>query len=553
MDLRGSTRQDVAVVNDVNALGRWLPRASIGWVLGTGCFADEGVTVGSEPSTTDAVVLTTSISATGVEATTLDAESLGSTSLSIEMSTTTAETTTADETMDASGTSSDVPNDDTTGGGVAQSTGDLADSTTSGEESSSDSASTGSFVDEAGTCERPIPIAAGGQYAVEELTSGDRSLTSRRNDCASRSGYEQVFQLTADVSGRLRVEVEAVPNVLLYVLHDCVALDPAFVCANQSSSNGTEEIEFDVQAGYTYDIVVEGASNLQRGALQLLVSEVEAGEDCTNERDDNDNDLVDCQDPSCLQESVCQDAIRTTCEDAAELESGVTLRGNTRTGGTPLFAPLNPTCTGGSGLSTVPYHVHAATPEAIRVEVDGDELPEWFLRRDCEDPGTQTHCHSDADFDPWVGYAAIEEPGDYTLFLTATGSGGPYQMSFDAVPLAEVEPNDDSGMGNPLQSSVVGYFGGSGDVDRWQFEILESTYVRIVTEDPFGYGECYYSSFDTVLEIYSAGGSQVASNDDIDYSSYCSGLELELEPGVYEVVVSAYWPDARFAYAIHLE
>lgn len=495
-------------------------------------------------------MLTTSISAGGDETTTTWSESLGTTSLWIETL-----TSSSDEAVASSGESESSGSDSTSGQtDPASTTGAFA---SSGGETSSGAETTGVPSDLVGTCEHPILVEAGGRYAIEDLATGERALESRLEYCTGGNGDEQVFQLNPTTSGLVRVEVDGVPNVVLYVLASCEDTAPALACANRAPAQSSEMVEFSVQQGRSYTIVVEGTSSLQRGAFELAVSEIHGEDDCSNGADDNDDSLVDCQDPSCAGHETCLQAILAACEAGAEITTGTTRLGNTRTAGTALFAPVAPRCVGGSGAPTAIHRYRAASTQALRVELFSGEWHGWFVRRDCDDPGTQTHCHVDSGYyESSIGYALLDEPGDYALFVAAFDApGGAYELQVDAAEVDEAEPNDVSGANNLLMHDGVGYISSWSDVDRWQFELDEPATVRIATSSPFGAHDCEVGPLDTTLEIASNGVPLAENDDPYDYTSYCAELELELEAGIYEAVVRPYeyCSECRFSYSIHLE
>lgn len=139
----------------------------------------------------------------------------------------------------------------------------------------------------------------------------------------------------------------------------------------------------------------------------------------------------------------------------------------------------------------------------------------------------------------WTGYGSTAIP------TTVTVAGpGTQTISFAVGYPFEYENN------NSLQNADVlpvgGYLVGvianpASDIDVTRIQIPVSGTYTFETEGLFG--SCAFAlEEDTVLELLSSNGSQVALNDNISAQSglYCSRITRTLSPGTYYLRVFAY-------------
>jgi hypothetical protein len=132
--------------------------------------------------------------------------------------------------------------------------------------------------------------------------------------------------------------------------------------------------------------------------------------------------------------------------------------------------------------------------------------------------------------------------GAATPFAVTVDGAATYPATFAIALPTEVEPN-----GSPAQANTLalgGYvnaaIGSSADVDVFRVRIPASgTYTF---ETSAVNGACGFAlEANTVLTLRDAGGTLLASNDDIDAPAldYCSRISTALTPGTYAVTVSS--------------
>ena len=125
-------------------------------------------------------------------------------------------------------------------------------------------------------------------------------------------------------------------------------------------------------------------------------------------------------------------------------------------------------------------------------------------------------------------------PGRVMLTVVApTGESAPHALLVggDLPVLAEAEPNDGFRSAQQIASSQIvdGQIHGDGNVDVFSFELTEKTNLGLEVQ-----AQQLGSNFDSVLTLYNASGSLIASSDD-QTSTSDSKLESLLEPGRYFV------------------
>ena len=139
-------------------------------------------------------------------------------------------------------------------------------------------------------------------------------------DCSEHDypGKELIYEFNAGCSTEITVTVTKVgfePNTKtvldLLVLDADEPCDPDECIAasfGPGGNNPVTTLKFQSQAGKKYYIVVEGRDGSAAG-FQLSVACTCIGpglEDCTNEEDDDGDGFVDCLDPDCVLNPVCQ-------------------------------------------------------------------------------------------------------------------------------------------------------------------------------------------------------------------------------------------------------
>ena len=133
-----------------------------------------------------------------------------------------------------------------------------------------------------------------------------------------------------------------------------------------------------------------------------------------------------------------------------------------------------------------------------------------------------------------ITVAVEAPPGRVMLTVVAPdGESKPHALLVggDLPVVAETEPNDGFRQAQMIAPTQIvdGQIHGDGNVDVFAFELTEKTNLSVeVQAQQFG------SGLDSILTLYHAAGSIVASNDDQDGTTD-SKLEASLEPGRYFV------------------
>jgi hypothetical protein len=150
---------------------------------------------------------------------------------------------------------------------------------------------------------------------------------SYQPSCASGTGSEYVYEVTAPASGPLGIAVrQAYGNFTLSVLATCGEVATELGCSSAvDNPSFAESLQVDVEMGTTYFVVVDAASAATSGEFDIQMAMISGGEGvCTDLFDGDADSLVDCNDPDCQATSVCTDGtggLGTSCGGTAECAS----------------------------------------------------------------------------------------------------------------------------------------------------------------------------------------------------------------------------------------
>lgn len=135
---------------------------------------------------------------------------------------------------------------------------------------------------------------------------------------------------------------------------------------------------------------------------------------------------------------------------------------------------------------------------------------------------------------------ALDAPGTYMVVVSGWSQydDGPYQVVRSTyVPPEPVE----------VEATVPGIYEGVMEregIHSYFLTLDEAANVSITMRSAL---------FDTYLEVYDDEGYFVADNDDFEMDSTDSRVELQLEPGRYEIVVLAYFEDETGPYTLTID
>ena len=280
-------------------------------------------------------------------------------------------------------------------------------------------------------------------------------------------------------------------------------------------------------------------------------------ETCNNMMDDNDNLFVDCEDVGCVTDATCVSDIAAACGGATPLTPGVTVNGDTATGGTNLFAG---TCTGWGS----PEHIYSYTPpvdQVVSVAFQSATDQGMHLRTDCTDSETQLRCvdAQEGGTDELMRHAFMAGTTPHFLYVDgfAAGEEGPFSFTAEAANITETEPNDTDATANLAVTGDIGYLT-AADEDWFSIVVVAPGDITITTSDVFA-GDCAGSLIDTEIELFDTDGStSLQFNDDIDEGNgnYCSAVTATgLAAGTYFVRVRGsqmFCPNCTMGYTLDI-
>jgi len=144
----------------------------------------------------------------------------------------------------------------------------------------------------------------------------------------------------------------------------------------------------------------------------------------------------------------------------------------------------------------------------------------------------------------WGAFGEAAVPSAFTIL-----DPGPYRFSFSIGIPMQVEPNHTIATASPLM--IGGYVQGaivdSATVDVYRVQI--PTAATYTFETSGWVGACWFAlEDDTFILLFSAAGTLITSNDDIDQDTlnYCSRVTRTLSPGTYYVAVGGYFGGGVF-------
>ena len=310
---------------------------------------------------------------------------------------------------------------------------------------------------------------------------------------------------------------------------------------------------------------------------------------CNDGLDNNNNALIDCQDPACASDPLCASGVETFCEDFTDNDGDglVDCEDQTACQTLPACTPGN-TATGGSCATANQCQANNADPFCIN---DGDlniNFPGGYCSQFCNvaanDCGGDGVCVNinlpsgsglcfdgcAADNDCRAGYSCqaigaarvcvvsedcdngVEDDLDgYIDCADADCAGDP------ACPaLAELEPNDLAAQSDPFVEPFIGSIGTPGDLDFIAVNTLVAGTTITATIVNLDGTPCAAPQPDTDLALFDTNGTtQLAFNDDIDgQTNFCSQVVAVVgAPGTYFLRVRSsaqFQPTDLFTYRV---
>lgn len=356
----------------------------------------------------------------------------------------------------------------------------------------------------AGTCEAPIPLAAG--LVTGNTRRGDAEHSS--NNCGNTDAKELVYKLELDRRQRVLLDVEPSFDSVLYVRKDdCAEADAQVACNDDATPDAkgrtthASRLEEVFDPG-TYYVFVDGYQ-AQAGAFKMKV------------------ELFD---------------VPTLADECHQTKPLVQQASGTLTGN---FDAAKGACDGDG--PEVPYRLDVPARARARVLLHSDDFsPRLHLRRSCTDEATELACAGEGMKSTDSALVAALDAGSYTVFADSSEKGqhGRYTLDVDlttdagrgvrgdacsdAIPLAA----DDklvSGDTFDAKDDFAGTCAGKGAPDMmYRFELTTRSRVtaRFANEE----GAHVF----TLLKSCTDRASEIACK---------STLDEVLNPGVYFVAV----------------
>jgi len=281
-----------------------------------------------------------------------------------------------------------------------------------------------------GTCESPIPLAAGTVSGNTRRGEGEHTGT-----CASSESKELVYKL--DVPRRQRVTIEVDPQFdsVLYVRKDeCADTDAEVACnddvqtggGKRGSSNHSSRIDEVLDQG-TYYVFVDGYGS-EGGTFRMTVT------------------LADVP------------ALADVCRQARPL-AGQKVTGSL----TGAFDHVRASCADEAKGPDALHRLDVTQRARVRVIVHSDDFsPVVHLRKTCTDDKTEVGCSDSGAKSEDATFVGIIDPGAYTVFADSSDKAarGRYTIEAELVPEQGTGTRGDScGDALPIGSNDKGIEG----------------------------------------------------------------------------------------------
>jgi hypothetical protein len=391
-----------------------------------------------------------------------------------------------------------------------------------------------------GTCGSPFPLAAPSMTMNTTVGAPDE----QQSPCLEGPTGEHAYVLTPTESGVISITLTPTMGTDLGLFVRRVCGDPNSIthCAVSPDVGQPTELALGVIGGETYYLFVDGYSAGQEGPYTLDVSAVAVETMCGDMMDNNDDGLVDCEDPGCFADAACA-GIMTECTGPTALTPGTPQTGDT-VGGTNLFAG---TCTG-AGLALEQLYSYTPTADAVLSLTLATATDQGlYVRSACADPLSQLSCTDvEVGGTDEVLHTLTTGGQALTVFVDGftLGEEGPFTLSSQVTNIDETEPNNDYMTANAYMPAWTAFISPSGDQDFVSIAVAANADLVVSTDDVLA-GDCANRRIDTEVQILGPDGmTEVAFNDDIDpdpsTGNFCSNVTApNLAAGTYYVRVGA--------------
>jgi hypothetical protein len=415
------------------------------------------------------------------------------------------------------------------------------------------------------SCE-PAGTLACGDVVRGTNASGTAAFDAYPCSSWDESGPEVVYAFVADRADRLTVTLSGLEGDLdVFVLSGSCAPE---ACTGAGDVSKT----FEVTAGETYYVVVDGFGGAVSPYTLSLTCASDQPEICGNGEDDDLDTLTDCDDPDCADTALCLGLY--TCENPL----GFATPGSYGVDTTGMADGFEASCQPNTGPEAV-FELFAEPGTTVCLDTYGTPFDTVLsVRAACDPAAPELACNDD-------GPATLQSRVEFTypeagsVFVILDGYGAAAGLAFlhvrfapcDAVELCTggldddgdgaidcddpdcegvdecvchpdaAEPNDTVGAAAPLPLDTLLDLSlcPLGDDDWFTFTLDAPQDLTIETSGARG---------DTYLELFDAQGALVAANDDANLAGgvlFSQIVQTQLPAGTYFVHVYEYGDDAE--------
>ncbi|HXN30933.1 MAG TPA: hypothetical protein VN894_03685 [Polyangiaceae bacterium] len=265
-----------------------------------------------------------------------------------------------------------------------------------------------------GTCEAPLPLAAG--TVTGSTTHGEAENTG---SCDQNDSRELVYELDVAQRERVTIDVEARFDSVLYIRKDdCADPNAEIDCSDDAPDRTHSRIERVLEPG-KYFVFVDGYAR-DVGSFTMTVATTDVP------------------------------ALTDVCRRAPLLALGAPATGTT----VAMANDAEASCGGGAEGADAPWRVELPARSRVRIVEHSDEVtPVVHLRRACADEQSEVACGEAVGSGSDAVVTGVFDPGTYTAFADAhdRDAAGRYSLQVDVVPPAgNGTPGDGCGDAIPL-------------------------------------------------------------------------------------------------------
>jgi len=305
------------------------------------------------------------------------------------------------------------------------------------------------------------PLVLSLNQSVSLSTEDFHNLYSR-GDCDGGSGGtaapDVVHSFTATKLGEYTFKIVGADtsfDSILFVNTDCDPTKAGCVGVSENATGSDETVAHTMAAGETVYVFVDGYYGSSDGVFGLEVSGAFKEDQCMDGLDDDDDELIDCDDPDCAEFYMCS-APGDSCETATSLEGAFPIVIEANTAAENVFAKYSgDSCMGDWGADAAAelvYSFVAPISDRYRVHLpfDGTDFDaRLYLADSC--PATTETCLAGEDLDSHGGEGIqLELEAGSLIYIWVDGAitstnQGAFKLVVDRVETECSDEADDDG------------------------------------------------------------------------------------------------------------